>query len=82
MSDTVDIDKLTDEELGALLDSEELKCKVNSETGELNCATPEAIYKAIARLKNPPKRLVFNIVADPTPVAVTPDVGAGDTPAG
>ncbi|MBA7584497.1 hypothetical protein ES708_26452 [subsurface metagenome] len=66
-----DIDKLTDEELCQLIASEELRCKINPATGELKCATPEDINRAIARLKNPVKRVVFEVTSEPAPEPVT-----------
>jgi len=76
-----DIDKLTDEELDQLIASEELKCKINPATGELKCATPEDINRAIARLRNPVKRVVFEVTTEPAPIApVTESEPAPATP--
>ncbi|MBA7548589.1 hypothetical protein ES705_41050 [subsurface metagenome] len=61
----MDIDKLTNEELEQLVESEELKCKIDSKTGELKCATSEDMNRAIARLKNPVKRVVFEVTSAP-----------------
>jgi len=62
-----DIDKLTDEEVEALLETTELKCKVDPKTQKLICATPEDINRAIARLKKPIKQLVFEVTTEPEP---------------
>ena len=64
-----DIDQLTDEELDQLIGSEELKCKIDPKSGELKCATSEDINRAIARLKNPVKRVVFEVITEPVPAA-------------
>jgi len=64
-----DIDKLTDEELDKLIESEELKCKIDPKTQRLVCATPEAINRAIARLKKPVTQVVFEVTSEPAPVA-------------
>ncbi|MBA7553970.1 hypothetical protein ES705_46576 [subsurface metagenome] len=58
-----DIDKLTDAELEQLVGSEELKCKIKD--GALVCATSEDLNRAIARLKNQPKRLIFEVTPEP-----------------
>ncbi|MBA7552898.1 hypothetical protein ES705_45475 [subsurface metagenome] len=62
-----DIDILTDEQLEELIASEELKCKIVPATGELKCATSEDLNRAIARLKNPVKRVVFEVTSEPEP---------------
>ncbi len=62
-----DVDKLTDEELETLVASEELKCKIDPKSGDIKCATPEVINRAIARLKNPVKRVVFEVTSEPAP---------------
>ncbi|MBA7589158.1 hypothetical protein ES708_31234 [subsurface metagenome] len=62
-----DIDSLTDEQLEELIASEELKCKIVPSTGELKCITPEVINRAIARLKNPVKRIVFEVPSETEP---------------
>jgi len=61
-----DIDSLTDEQLDELIASEELKCKIDPKSGELKCATSEDINRAIARLKNPVKKVVFEVTTEPT----------------
>jgi len=63
----MDIDKRSDEELDRLIESEELKCKIDPKSGELKCATSEHLNRAIARLKNPVKRVVFEVVSEPEP---------------
>jgi len=68
-----DIDKLTDEQLDTLIASEELKCKIDPKSGELKCATPEAINRAIARLKIPVKRVVFEVTSEPEPEPAHPE---------
>lgn len=60
-----DINKLTDEELDQLIASEELKCKIDPKTGDVKCATSEDISRAIARLKNQPKRIIFEVTTGP-----------------
>jgi len=60
-----DIDKLTDEELDKLIESEELKCKIDPKTGDVKCATSEDLSRAIARLKNQPKRIIFEVTTEP-----------------
>ena len=60
----IDIDKLTDIELEQLLDTTELKCKIDAKTGDMKCATPEDIAKAIGRLKNQPSRIVFEVTTE------------------
>jgi len=67
----IDIDKLTDAELDQLVQSEELKCKIEPKTGELKCATTEEISRAIARLRNPPKKLIFEVAVETAPPGVT-----------
>ncbi|MBA7714725.1 hypothetical protein ES703_123757 [subsurface metagenome] len=64
---SMDIDKLTDEELEQLLEAEELKCKIDPKTQRLVCATSEDINRAIARLKNPVKQVVFEVTVEPVP---------------
>ncbi|MBA7705741.1 hypothetical protein ES703_114577 [subsurface metagenome] len=73
-----DIDKLTDDELDKLIASEELKCKIEPKTGKLVCATPEAINRAIARLRNPVKQVVFEVTTESpaAPVTESPAVPA------
>jgi len=68
----MDIDQLTDEQLEQLVEAEELKCKIEPKTGELKCATSEDLNRAIARLKNPVKRVVFEITTEPAPTLVQP----------
>lgn len=63
--DKTDIESLTDEQLDELIASEELKCKIEPKTGKLVCATSEDINKAIARLKNPVKQVVFEVTVEP-----------------
>ncbi len=63
----MDIDNLTDEQLDELIRSVELKCKIDPKTSVVTCPTTEDISKAIARLKNPVKRLVFDIEPEPAP---------------
>jgi len=65
----MDIDKLNDEELGQLLESEELKCKVDAKSQRLVCATSEDISRAIARLKKPVKQVVFEVTTTELPAA-------------
>ena len=60
----IDIDKLTDTEIDKLLADTELKCKVDSKTGDMTCATPEHIAKAIARLPHQPKRVIFEVTTE------------------
>lgn len=62
-----DIDKLTDEELDQLVASEELKCKIDPKSGDIKCATSEDLNRAIARLRNPVKRVVFEVTSEPVP---------------
>ncbi len=62
-----DIDSLTDEQLEELIASEELKCKIEPKTGKMICATPEVINRAIARLKNPVKQVVFEVTSETEP---------------
>lgn len=62
-----DIDELTDEQLDELIASEELKCRIDPKTGDIKCATPENINRAIARLKNQPKRIIFEVTSEPEP---------------
>lgn len=59
-----DIDTMTDEQLDELLAQEELKCKIDPKTGDVKCATSEDIGRAIARLKNQPKKIIFEVVAE------------------
>jgi len=61
---STDIDKLTDEELDKLIESEELKCKIEPKTGKLVCATSEDINRAIAKLKNPVKQVIFEVTTE------------------
>jgi len=61
----MDINELTDEQLEQLVEAEELKCKIDPKTGELKCATSEDINRAIARLRNPVKRVVFEVTTEP-----------------
>jgi len=61
---STEIDELTSEEIDALVDSTELKCKIDSKSGELKCATPEDINRAIALLKHPVKRVVFEVTTE------------------
>lgn len=68
---TLDIDKLTESELEQLLSDTELKCKVDAKTGDMKCATPEAIAKAIARLEHQPKRIVFEVTTETAEAEVT-----------
>ena len=63
----MDINELTDEQLDELIKSQELKCKIDPASGELKCATSEDISRAIARLKNPVKRVVFEVTSEPAP---------------
>ncbi|GAJ19319.1 unnamed protein product, partial [marine sediment metagenome] len=44
-------------------------CKIEPKTGKLICATSEDINKAIARLKNPVKQVVFEVTTEPAPAA-------------
>lgn len=67
---STDIDKLTDEQLDQLIESEELKCKIDPKTGDVKCATSEDLSRAIARLKNQPKRIIFEVTSEPVPVPV------------
>lgn len=60
----MDINKLTDEQLDELINSEELKCKINPKTGDVTCATSEDLSRAIARLENQPKRIIFEVTAE------------------
>lgn len=60
-----DIDSLTDEQLDELVASQELKCKIDPKSGDIKCVTPEVINRAIARLKNPVKRVVFEVTSEP-----------------
>lgn len=69
---STDIDKLTDEELDKLIESEELKCKIDPKSGDLKCATSEDLNRAIARLKNPVKRVVFEVTTEPPDTEKTP----------
>ncbi|GAH96981.1 unnamed protein product [marine sediment metagenome] len=62
-----DIDNLTEEQLDQLIESEELKCKIDPKTGDVKCATTEDYFKALAKLKNQPKRIVFEITPEPAP---------------
>lgn len=57
-----DIDKMTDEELDEFIEKADLKCKIDTKSGSIKCATDEEINRAIARLKNPIKSLVFEII--------------------
>jgi hypothetical protein len=59
-----DIDKLTDHEVEALLDDTELKCKIDAKTGDLVCATPADIARAIARLKHQTKKVIFEVTSE------------------
>ena len=61
---TLDIDKLTESELEQLLSETELKCKVDAKTGDVKCATPEDIARAIGRLKNQPKKVIFEVTTE------------------
>jgi len=63
----MDINELTDEQLDQLIESEELKCKIDPKTGDVKCATSEDLSRAIARLKNQPKRIIFEIIPEPAP---------------
>ena len=62
---STDINELTDEELAELIKSEELKCKIDPATGDVKCATSEDLSRAIARLKNQPKRIIFEVTTEP-----------------
>ena len=68
---STDIDKLTDEQLDQLIESEELKCKIDPKTGDVKCATSEDLSRAIARLKNQPKRIIFEVTTE-APVVEPP----------
>lgn len=61
---TLDIDKLTDTELDEFIKSAELKCKIDPGTGEVKCPTSEDLARAIARLKNQPNKLVFEVTVE------------------
>lgn len=63
----MDINELTDEQLDELIKSEELKCKIDPKTGDVKCATSEDLSRAIARLKNQPKRIIFEVTSEPAP---------------
>lgn len=65
---TLDIDKLTESEVEQLVNDTELKCKIEAKTGDIKCATPEDISKAIARLKNQPRKIVFEVTTETKPV--------------
>jgi hypothetical protein len=56
-----DIDTMTDEQLDEFLAQEELKCKIDPKTGDVKCATSEDLARAIARLKNQPKKIIFEV---------------------
>jgi len=62
--DIADINKLTDEELDKLLESEELKCKIDPKTSEIKCLTTEEYFQALSRLKKPVKRVVFEVTSE------------------
>ncbi|GAI63566.1 unnamed protein product [marine sediment metagenome] len=64
-----DIDKLTDEQLDEFLASVELKCKIEPETGKMICPIPEDINRAIARLRQPVKQVVFEVTTESAPAA-------------
>ncbi|GAI59089.1 unnamed protein product [marine sediment metagenome] len=75
-----DIDKLTDEQLEELVASQELKCKIEPKSGELKCATPEVINRAIARLRNPVARVVFEVTSEPAAIGVHPPMSKQPEP--
>lgn len=64
----MDIDELTDEQIDELVSSEELKCKIDAKSGEMRCATSEDLDRALARLKNPVKRVIFEVTSEPAKV--------------
>ena len=61
----MEIDELTNDELDKLVESEELKCKIDPRSGDVTCATSEDLSRAIARLKNQPKRIIFEVTTEP-----------------
>jgi len=65
--DINELNKLTDEQLEELVASGELKCKIDPKTGDVKCATSEDMSRAIARLKNQPKRIIFEVTSEPGP---------------
>ena len=68
---STEIDELTDEELDKLIESEELKCKIEPKTQRLVCATSEDINRAIARLRKPVKQVIFEVTTEPPAEPVT-----------
>jgi len=64
--DSLDINSLTDDQIDELIASEELKCKIEPTTGKMICPIPEVINKAIARLRNPVKQVVFEVKVEST----------------
>mgnify|MGYP005805570129 CR=1 FL=1 len=61
-----DIDRMTDEQLDEFLAQEELMCKIDPKTGDVKCAASEDIARAIARLKNQPKKIIFEVTTAQT----------------
>jgi len=61
MSTDIDklIDDLTDEELEIL--SKEIRCKRDLVTGDIKCSVPESYSRALAKAKNQPKRIIFEV---------------------
>ena len=61
----MDIDKLTVEEIDKFIEATPLVCKIDPKTGSINCDVGEDFMGAIARLKNPVKRVVFEVTSNP-----------------
>jgi len=57
------IDDLTDEELAIL--SREIRCKRDLVTGDIKCSIPEDYSRALAKAKNQPKRIIFEVTTEP-----------------
>lgn len=58
------IDELTDEELDLL--RQEIKCKREPD-GAIKCSISEAYSRALAKAKEQPKRIIFEVTSEPEP---------------